>query len=415
MVCHRRWGKDEIALHWAATQCMQKPATYWHMLPEASQARKAVWKAVNPHTGKRRIDEAFPLSIRRKTNDQEMFIEFVTGATWQVVGSDNFNSLVGSPPMGITFSEWSISNPMSWAYLSPILAENGGWALFVYTSRGKNHGYTVYQRAVVDPEWLAVKHTVDDTDVFNLETLEGAHQDLVAIYGKNMGDALFRQEYYCSFDSAVIGSYYGDAFCRLDTLKRITSVPIEPQLPVHTAWDLGMSDSTVIWFFQRVGSGEIRIIDYYEHSGAGLEHYAKVLRDKEYYYGTHIAPHDISVREMGTGKSRLEVAQSMGINFHVARNNALLDGIQAVRTVLPRCWFDDERCSQGIEALRQYRTVYDESRRTFQIVPLHDWTSHAADAFRYLALEVDSVQDAGMGMTADMAKQMYEQYARPVC
>ena len=204
-VAHRRWGKDEICLHWAATAAMRRVATYWHMLPEASQARKAIWDAINPHTGKRRIDEAFPPQIRKTTREQEMMIVFVNGSTWQVVGSDNYNSLVGSPPAGVTLSEWALADPDSWAYLESILEENSGWAVFITTPRGAGHARASYDFALAEPSWFAGLSTADDTDVFTAERLESIRRGLVARYGRSRGEALFRQEYYCSFSQAFTG------------------------------------------------------------------------------------------------------------------------------------------------------------------------------------------------------------------
>jgi hypothetical protein len=213
-VAHRRWGKDDVCLHWSAVAQSQQPGTYWHMLPEAAQARKAVWDAINPHTGKRRIDEAFPLEIRESTKDQEMFIRTKFNTTWQVVGSDNFNSLVGSPPVGVVFSEWAIARPEAWAYLRPILAENGGWALFIYTPRGNNHGKSTYDMSVESPEWFSEISTAHDTTVFTPEQLENERREMVKQYGASRGEALFRQEYLCSFDEAFTGKIVYPEFDR---------------------------------------------------------------------------------------------------------------------------------------------------------------------------------------------------------
>lgn len=382
-VWHRRAGKDDVCLHWAAIAAHQRQANYWHMLPEASQARKAIWEAINPHTGKRRIDEAFPLALRETTREQEMLIKFKNGSTWQVVGSDNYNSLIGSPPAGVVFSEWSVANPSSWAYLRPILAENGGWALFIYTPRGANHGKSTYDMATKQDKWFAQRLTVDETNVFSPELLQGEKEEYLEMYGKDQGEAFFNQEYYCSFHAAVMGAYYAAEMVKAEKQGRITGVPYEPKCPVITAWDLGIDDSTAIWFAQVVGR-EIHIIDYYESSGVGLEHYAKVLKEKDYYYGEHLLPHDVEVRELGTGTSRLETLKSLGIKCRVVPNQSLADGINAARMIIPKCWFD--RDLEGLEALRLYRREWNDKTKTFRQHPLHDWTSHAADAFRYLAV-----------------------------
>lgn len=391
-VWHRRAGKDEVCLHFAAVSAMQKVGTYWHMLPEASQAKKAIWNAVNPHTGIRRIDEAFPLIIRENTNEQEMFIRFKNGSTWQVVGSDNYNSLVGAPPLGIVFSEWSLADPRSWSYLRPILAENGGWAFFIYTPRGNNHGYTTLKNARAEVNWFHQVLTAEDTQVFSAEVLAQEKRELLREYGEIEGRSRYLQEYMCSFDAAVPGAYYGADMEKALKEGRLVNIYYDTKMPVHTAWDIGVGDSTSIWFMQKIGN-EIRLIDFYETSGQGLPHFKKILQDKGYIYGDHYAPHDIEVREFGSGVSRLETAKSLGINFKVAPKLSIDDGINAVRGILHRCIWNVEKCEHGIESLKNYRKEYDDKKKCYKDNPLHDWTSHAADAFRYLAVVVDKIRN----------------------
>jgi len=384
-VWHRRAGKDDLALHWTAVAAHLRPATYWHMLPQYAQGRKAVWEAVNPHTGVRRIDEAFPPALRKRTDNQTMTIELKNGSMWHVVGSDNYNSLVGSPPAGVVLSEWAIADPAAWGYLRPILDENEGWALFIYTPRGRNHGWDTYQFALGHDGWYAERLSARDTGVFTEDQLQAALAEYQSIYTPDIGEMLFKQEYLCSFEGGVLGAYYASIIDELEEKGRITDVPYDSAMQVHTWWDLGMADSTAIWFVQH-GPFETRVIDYYENHGVGLEHYVKVLQEKGYVYGQHVAPHDIEVRELGSGKSRKEVALSLGIRFDVAPRMQVIDGINAVRQLLPRCYFDREKTQKGLDALRQYRTSYDEKLRVFRKTPLHDWTSHAADAFRYGAI-----------------------------
>lgn len=380
---HRRAGKDEFALHWTATACMEKPATYWHMLPQANQARKAIWEAVNPHTGKRRIDEAFPHEIRSNTREQEMMIKFINGSTWQVVGSDNFNALVGSPPYGIVFSEYSLADPSAWDYLRPILAENGGWALFIYTARGKNHGYSLYNMAARNPSWFCQKLTADDTGAISPKIIQDERDS-------GMSEDMIQQEYYCSFEAANPGAYYGKEMSKAWKEGRITRVPIEAGIDCETWWDLGMDDSMSIWITQTIAR-EIRCINYIEHSGEGLSYYATLLKnfatEHSINYGRHIMPHDIEVRELGTGKSRKTVAMDMGIKpITVAPSDDINDGIDAVRRTLPYCWFDEARCGKGIAALTEYSKEWDEKNRVFAMRPKHNWASHGADAFRTLGI-----------------------------
>ena len=385
---HRRSGKDDVALHWAAVAGHERPANYWHLLPLQRQARRAVWDAVNPVTGRRRIDEAFPKEVRETTLENEMLIRFKSGSTWQVLGSDGFDALVGAPPAGIVFSEWALADPRSWSYLRPILDENDGWAVFLYTPRGRNHGLTTLKLGQSSEDWFAEVLTAHDTSVFAPDRLARIKHELVVENGQADGEALFAQEYECSFQAAIVGSYYGGLMEAAEKEGRISGVPYDPSVPVITGWDLGVGDSTVIWFLQQVGK-EIHWIDYYEASGVGLDHYAKVLREKPYAYGDHLLPHDARARELGTGRTRVETLASLGIKVRVIPQNAVDDGINALRLLLPRSWFDKAKCERGIEALRSYRREWDEAMATFRPRPLHDWSSHAADAARTFAMGLD--------------------------
>jgi phage terminase large subunit len=214
---HRRSGKDELALHWTAVSSVERIGPYWHMLPMASQARKAIWDAVNPHTGRRRIDEAFPLAMRASTRDQDMFIRFVNGSTWQVVGSDNYNALVGSPPVGIVFSEYALADPSAWALLRPILAENKGWALFISTTRGRNHFQRLVEYARANPtDWYGETLTVEDTKAIPMEVIDQERRELTAERGPSEAKAIIAQEYYCDADASIPGAYYGELMGRAE-------------------------------------------------------------------------------------------------------------------------------------------------------------------------------------------------------
>lgn len=379
-VWHRRAGKDSVSLNFTAKEAFSRIGVYWHMLPTATQARKVVWDGIDK-AGRRIIDQVFPEQLRKATNQNEMRIELLTGSIWQAVGSDNYNALVGANPVGVVFSEYSVADPRAWNYIRPILAENGGWAIFIYTSRGKNHGYELYKMAKDNPDWFCEVLTVTDTGVLTSQDIESERKS-------GMSEAMIQQEYFCSFESALEGAYYGQLMDSAQQNGRITKVPYDPSTGVITAWDLGMGDSTVIWFAQVVGK-EVRLIDYYEHSGEGFAHYAKILNEKNYSYTAHYAPHDIEVRELGTGKSRLEIAANHGIRFKVVPKLSIEDGIEAARVVIPRCWFDSVKCDYGIEALKSYRKAYNEKLQNWSISPVHDWASHAADAFRYLAISID--------------------------
>lgn len=390
LIFHRRAGKDEICLHWAAIAAHQRPASYWHMLPMASQARKAIWEAINPHTGKRRIDEAFPKALRETTRENEMLIKFKNGSTWQVVGSDNFNSLVGSPPAGITVSEWALANPAARAYLRPILAENGGWQLYITTPRGKNHAHDTFRAAERDmlagKDVFAQRLTVYDTGAMSEETIKSERQAYIDDYGQDAGDALFRQEYLCDWDAAILGAYYGHEMRLAAEQGRLTDVPHDPSLKVHTAWDLGYTDDLVIWFWQ-IHRGEIRLFDYYSSSGQSPESIAAVIHAKGYDYGDHWLPWDAVPKTFASGgKSAVEQLWALGVKTKIVPNLSVQDGIQAARQMFPRCYFDETACNQGIESLKQYQREYDPDKRIFRDKPLHNWTSHGADAFRMLAV-----------------------------
>jgi hypothetical protein len=394
VIWHRRAGKDDVCLSWQSVAMMQRPGVYWHMLPMASQARKAIWTAVDPHTGLRRIDRAFPKALRSNTRENEMSITLKNNSLWQVVGSDNFNALVGSPPVGVVFSEWALANPAAWAYLRPILAENGGWALFITTPRGRNHAFKMHKSAEENRDWFAERLTVADTGVFTHETLDEERRENIDLYGPDDGENLFQQEYYCSFEAAIVGAYYGKAIADVESAGRVVRSLYDSALPVYTAWDLGVGDSTVIWFAQLSGR-EIRIVDHYASAGVGLDHYVKVLKAKPYAYELHILPHDAKQRQQGIPGARTREDQLR--EFEIGRLKVLdslsiEDGINAVRRILPRCWFDKDKTEPGVEALRNYRKEWDEDQKVFHNRPLHDWASDHADAFRYLALGIPDSQ-----------------------
>lgn len=412
-IWHRRAGKDEVCLHKAAVAAFERPATYWHMLPEYSQGRKAIWAAVNPHTGIRRIDEAFPHEIRESYSENEMFIRFKTGATWQVVGSDSYNSTVGSPPAGVIFSEWSLSNPAAWGYIAPILEENGGWAAFITTPRGKNHAHGMLQMARKEPGWFAQVLNISDTRAISVEAVERQRREYSGIFGPDAADALIEQEYYCSFDAAVLGAYYAKEMAQASKQKRIGSVPHDPAFKVYTAWDIGRTDDTSIWFYQVI-AGEVRVIDFHTSSLKDVAFYCGQLLGREieldfisgkiivrrgadipelkhrkaYVYARLNLPHDARAKTLASSRSVIEQLLAVfGADVcHIVPNLKKQDGIQAARLMFPRVHFDEDRCEVGIEALKLYRREWDEVTRMFKDNEVHDWTSHPADAWRYLAL-----------------------------
>jgi hypothetical protein len=388
VAAHRRWGKDEVALNWAAVAAQSKTGAYWHLLPEASQGRKAIWDAVNPHTGRRRIDEAFPKALRAATRDGDMMIRFTNGSTWQVCGSDNYNSLVGAPPVGVVFSEWALAKPDCWTYIRPILAENSGWALFLWTPRGRNHAVRAFEARAIDPTWLALRSPATETDVFTPEQLARERTELIAETGSTEeGEARFASEYLVDFDAAAPGAYYASLLADAQKAGRIGRVAYDPALKVDTAWDLGIDDYTAIWFFQHAGR-EVRAIDYFEAAGEGLQSIARTaIAAKPYVFGTHYLPHDVMVRELGAaGRSRLETLDGLGVRpVHVGTAADPEDRINAARLTIPLTWFDAERCALGLDRLRAYRKRWSGATRSYA-GPLHDAASHGADAFGEFAV-----------------------------
>lgn len=287
--------------------------------------------------------------------------------------------------------------------LRPIIRENEGWELYIYTPRGKNHGYKLLKQAEKSPKWFSQVLTVRDTGIVSDEEIEEDRRE-------GMTEQMVQQEYFCSFDAPVEGSYYGEMMTKADNDGRITKVPYETLLPVNTVWDLGMGDKTAIWFYQQHNT-EIRLIDYYENCGEAIAHYIRVLKEKDYLYGRHYAPHDIEVRELfGSGRSRRQVARGLGVKFEVVKRQELGDGIEAVRTILSRCWFDEDKCEIGIECLKQYHKDFDEKLQVFRDNPVHDWSSHGADAFRYLALSLKET-DKNKKKLPDKAESEYNPYS----
>jgi phage terminase large subunit len=387
-VWHRRAGKDEICLHHAAVSAMTRPGNYWHCLPEFLQGRKAIWTAINAHTGKRRIDEAFPDMIRENVSDNEMFIRFRNGSTWQVIGSDRYDATVGAGVAGITYSEWALANPSAWAYHRPMLAENNGWGIFITTPRGHNHAKSMFDHASQSKEWFCELLTAIDTGALTSAELEDALSEYQALYGEDVGTAQFQQEYLCSWNAAILGAFYALEMAAVRSEERITEITAIESLPVHRAWDLGVADDTSIWWFQTVGS-QVFLLDCYSASGVGVEHYAGVIEQRKATHGwrdgNDYVPHDAKIKEWGSGRTRVETMVSMGLHPMLVPLSTIADGINAVRRMLPLSVFHP-RCEDGVNALEQYRREWDDDKKAFRATAVHDWTSHPSDAFRYLAL-----------------------------
>jgi hypothetical protein len=374
-----------------------EPGTYYYFLPTFAQAKRVIWDGMT-NSGKRMIDYIPKEIIDGNPNNTEMkiWINGMNGQSLiQLIGADSYDSIMGTNPRGIVFSEWPLMDPMVYEFVKPILAANGGWCAFLYTPRGKNHGWELAEIARRNTDdWFFEILTIRDTGVLTEEQIEKERRN-------GMPEDVIQQEFYCNFNRGQEGSYYGKQIEELRKRGRIGRVEYEPSVPVRTYWDLGIGDSTAIWFAQFVGK-EIHLINYYENSGEGLSHYARILDDYRQetgcVYDLNVAPHDIQARELSTGQTRLAAARRLGLNFRVAPKLSLESGIEAARMILSRCWIDENRCAGGLKCLENYRKEYNDKLRVYSDRPVHDSSSHGADAFRMLAItESEFRPDRGIG------------------
>ncbi len=375
IVAHRRAGKTVACVNDlldAALRCQLSEPRFAYIAPYYAQAKDIAWNYLKRFAG------AIPGAI---PHEQELRVDLPNGARVRLYGADNYERLRGIYLDGVVLDEFGDMDPRAWSeVIRPALSDRQGWAVFIGTPKGRNHFAEIWNQAQDKPdEWYSIILKASQTGIVNPTELADARSV--------MSEDQYNQEFECSFDAAVVGSYYGKLIEKAENEGRIGNVQWEPQIPVQTWWDLGIDDSTAIWFVQVLGR-EIRIIDYYENSGVGLEHYAKVLKERDYVYGSHMLPHDVQVHELSTGKSRFAFLAGLGIRGTVVRKHAVEDGINSVRSILPRCWFDRTKCARGIEALRQYRQDWDDKLKAFKGRPLHDWSSHAADSFRYGAFSI---------------------------
>lgn len=371
LVAHRRFGKTVFCINELidkANKTKRPNARYGYIAPQFNQAKDIAWDYLKHYTAG--FDGL-------EKNESELRVDLPGQWRIRLYGADNADRLRGGYFDGVVLDEYGLFNPKVWPeIIRPMLSDRIGWAIFMGTPAGKNDFHAKYTEGLDNPEWLAAMFKASETGVISPEELAASRAA--------MTEDQYAQEFECSFDAAIQGAYYGKLINQAEADKRITNVPYEPKIPVHTAWDLGIGDPTAIWFVQQVGA-EVRLIDYYEASGVELGHYVKVLKEKPYTYGKHYLPHDADVKELGTGTTRIETLRGLGLVGQIVPKQSVDDGINAVRLLLPKCYFDKTKCERGLEALRQYRTDFDEKLKTFKPHPLHDWTSHAADAFRYLA------------------------------
>lgn len=406
LVWHRRAGKDLACWVLLIQRAIQRPAIYWHVFPTHKQARKALWQAID-NNGRRFLDYIPKCMLERPPNNSEMMITLKNGSLIYVLGSNNDDALRGSNPWGVIMSEHAYQVPTAWPdIIQPILLANEGWAIFNTTPAGKNHAYDLYTYACRQPDWFTSLLTVNDTHIIDVNEIN-------RLRDQGMSEEKIQAEYYCSWSKGVEGTFYGRLveMARLD--ERIDKVRFDSWIPVYTACDIGYTDYTAIWFWQEV-QGQIRFIDYYQASGEGLHHYANVLdsfaRDKGYRYAEHFAPFDIKDGEIGSGKTRLQIAQDLGINFSVLKRASFESGIELSRKNLMRCIFDEKNCAQGIKALENYRKKYDEARDSYSTHPIHDWASHGADAFRYASIAIETNQTTAKKYSGEEIDKMWQRY-----
>ena len=376
VVCHRRFGKTVMAINeliHEALLCPRERPRFAYIAPLYRQAKAAAWDYLKAYTA------AIP---GREVHESELRVTLPGDRQVRLYGADNPDALRGIYLDGVVLDEFAQMSPRAWSeVIRPVLADRKGWALFIGTPMGHNAFWDIYEfaRTTDQPDWWAASYRAAETGVIDADELAAARA--------TMGEDEYAQEFECSFEAAIKGAYYGREMAAAEAEGRVTALPCDPAAPVWTAWDIGIGDATAIWFVQLIGS-RIHVVDYLEASGEGLAFYAKAVKERAYVYAGHYVPHDAAAKEWGSGRTREEMARSLGLRFEIVANVAIDDGINAVRAILPRCVFDRAKCGQGLEALKQYRKDFDERLMTFRDRPRHDWASHGADAFRYLALGI---------------------------
>jgi phage terminase large subunit len=375
IVTHRRAGKTVACihdLHRGATRSQKLRPRYAYLAPFLRQSKAVAWDYLRAAIEPGRAAGA-------SAHESELRIDYTNGGQVRLYGADNPDAMRGIYLDGVVLDEYADMDPRVWSQIiRPALADRQGWAVFIGTPKGRNAFFELWRRAQSEEGWFSLMLKASETGLIPASELASARRDL--------SEEQYAQEFECSFDAAVVGSYYGKLMMRAEAERRIAPVPYDPAALVWTSWDLGIRDATAIWFAQVIGR-EIRIIDYYEAAGVDLGHYVREIASRPYVYAGHIVPHDAQAKELGTGKSRLEVLANLGLkHITLAPLHRIEDGINAVRMMLPRCWFDQAKCARGLDALKLYRADYDDTLQALRAHPVHDWTSHAADSFRYLAM-----------------------------
>ena len=378
IVAHRRAGKTVACIHDlqdAALRSTKLRHRSAYVAPLRNQAKTVAWDYLKAAAGPL-------LELGATINEAELRVDYPNGGQVRLHGADNIDALRGIYLDDVVLDEPAQHDPALWPQvIRPALSDRHGRATFIGTPKGRNAFFEVHRKALTDTDWYHLMLKASETGLVPADELDAVQRDLTP--------EEYEQEYECSFEAAIIGAYYGKLMAQAEKDKRISGVPYDPAAMVWTSWDLGIRDATAIWFAQVIGR-EVRIIDYYEASGVDLGHYVREIVGRPYVYAGHIVPHDAQAKELGTGKSRLEVLESLGLkNIEFAPIHRVEDGINAVRMFIPRCWFDSAKCARGVDALKLYRSDYDGKLQVLRPSPVHDWTSHPADSFRYLAMTLD--------------------------
>lgn len=401
---HRRAGKDKACWNYLISKAVQKVGIYYYIFPDNRMAKRILWDGIDKDGFK--TLEHIPEKLMTAKNNTEMKISLRNGSLIMVLGSLDVNSLRGPNPIGVVFSEYSEQSPMAWQVISPILRENGGWAVVNYTPKGNNHAKSLHDMAKYNDDWFEELLTVEDTGAISLDEINKERAEGI------MSEDMIQQEYYCSYTLGIEGSYYAKYVHAARGDNRIGKVPHDKSTEVYTAWDIGYGDSTAIVFYQLIGNS-IQVIDFYENHGEGLPHYASILRSKPYLYADHFAPHDIEAHDFSMGLSAKEVGSDLGIRFHTlpTLKVGLEAGIEAVRSIFPRIYIDEKKCGHLIKCLDNYRKEFDEHNNVYKLRPVHNWASHACDSFRYMAIAVKSRIDGTKSMVDDaQAERWFKEY-----
>jgi len=376
--CHRRFGKTVCILNHLIKSALTNPLPnprYAYVAPTYKQAKSIAFDYIKQFTAK------IPGT---SYNETELRCDLPNGSRITLLSGEAGDSLRGLFLDGVCIDETAQIEPSLWnEILRPALSDRKGFCYFIGTPAGmQNFFYDIYQYAMSDPKWLAYTAPVSRTKIIDQEELDAA--------AAQMGVSKYKQEFECDWIANIEGSLYGNIIKDLEQKNQLTKIAYDPGLLVHTAWDLGVDDSTAIIFYQQLGN-QILIIDYYENNREGLPHYVQMIKDKDYVYGEHFAPHDIEVTEFSSGKTRREVAYQLGIRFKILPKLPLEDGIHSLKMVLPKCWFDIDNTKSLITALRHHHRKFNEKMRMFSNKPIKDWSSHACDAARYMALAINEL------------------------